>query len=328
MGAIPHRDDRSPSQIRQLRIGKALDTATELIARWLVDEAGRACTELAVRVREPFAEARRRERPGSVAAVATAISGRDWSASIAADPKPPGVARTGLPDEAIVFCERALRLLAIPDALLEPYLRRLVGEVFDALRLRGQRSTGSTQAEALDEARDLLAGRLAWDVELLREYAASGAELAWRRAVTQAVRCASGDGTSEPVRPCPVAGLEVGHTGTQRRVFEALRRCSSPATRGDVPAEDPDYCESPAHRPMAMDAPYSRFPAAWVAAPAVLLQRLAGLSACERHDYDWSRDRGFRDLEALMTGPLVDTAAAGVRGGAEGGRAGGSAAGR
>ena len=51
-----------------------------------------------------------------------------------------------------------------------------------------------------------------------------------------------------------------------------------------------------------------------MAAPAVLLQRLAGLSACERHDYDWSRDRGFRDLEALMTGPLVDTAAAGVRG--------------
>ena len=55
MGAIPHRDDRSPSQIRQLRIGKALDTATELIARWLVDEAGRACTELAVLLPRPGA---------------------------------------------------------------------------------------------------------------------------------------------------------------------------------------------------------------------------------------------------------------------------------
>ena len=288
MNATPRRKDASPSLPRRLRIDAALETATAQIACWLRDEAGRSRTELAARVHRSFDEFQRRGPAPSVAAVAQAISGRDWPETIRAGARPPlsSPLLAGLPAEAMAFCEAALRRLSIPDAFLDAYLQRIVGEIFDALAMRSPSAAPAPESRALLEARELLANRLAWDLLLLRDYATAGAELAWRRAINEAARYDDGGQGSRSSQ----GTSETPWHGQQHRLLGALRTpASSSAASSDRRHQDALV--------------------AWVAAPVDLLGRAEAVGGCERHGYDWRADRGFVELEALMTGPLLDATA-------------------
>ncbi|EAQ96344.1 hypothetical protein KT71_13195 [Congregibacter litoralis KT71] len=96
-----------------------------------------------------------------------------------------------LPDTPEALCEYALQKLAVPEALLDLYLHRLLASIGGWVAYARYQSWGQELAgESPKWVVDLLAIRLAWELVLMREMATEGAEIAWRRAVQSHVSSA------------------------------------------------------------------------------------------------------------------------------------------
>ncbi|WOJ94480.1 DUF2309 domain-containing protein [Congregibacter variabilis] len=93
-----------------------------------------------------------------------------------------------LPESPEELCEYALTKLAVPEALLDLYLHRLLSSIGGWVAYARYQSWGQELAgESPKWVVDLLAIRLSWELVLMQEFAQSGAELAWRRAVLSQV---------------------------------------------------------------------------------------------------------------------------------------------
>ncbi|MFT6772125.1 MAG: hypothetical protein ACJARU_002346, partial [Congregibacter sp.] len=94
----------------------------------------------------------------------------------------------GLPKSPEALCAFVLRKLAVPEALLDLYLHRLLSSIGGWVAYARYQSWGQELAgESPKWVVDLLAIRLSWEWVLMQEFARDGAELAWRRAVLSQV---------------------------------------------------------------------------------------------------------------------------------------------
>ena len=144
----------------------------------------------------------------------------------------------GMPDTAQGMCEYALQRLSIPEPLLDLYLHRLLASISGWVahsRYRGW--LGELAGEAPEMVLDLLAIRLAWELLLVKSELHRGAELAWRRAMNQAVTDAALDkpaSREQVMQQVLQEALEIDWQQNAIREIRAHGRENKPLERADA----------------------------------------------------------------------------------------------